>query len=207
VRSGDDAGYVLFTEVVIHLPSSHRKLLISQIAEEAAQSVLLNALKGINRAGVVDKNGKLFIQTDGVNFEVAYKNADVLDINAIQCNDIVNILATYGVEAARAVIASEVNAVFAAYGITSDMRHLGLLADYMTFQGGYRPLNRIGITTNSSPFLKMSFETTATFLEQATVNGDTDDMRSPSACIVLGKPVQTGTGSFDVLQPLRFKGK
>jgi len=203
-RADEEGGYTLFTEVALHLPPQQRKLLIAQIAEEAAQSVLLNALKGINRAGVVDRQGKLFIQTDGVNFEVANQNADVLDIHAIQCNDIVAILNTYGVEAARSTIASEVNAVFAAYGITSDMRHLGLLADYMTFQGGYRPLNRIGIASNVSPFLKMSFETTATFLEHAATSGEIDDMRSPSACIVLGKPVSTGTGSFDVMQPLQF---
>jgi len=55
--------------------------------------------------------------------------------------------------------------------------------------------------------IQMSFETTATFLEQATVAGDTDDMRSPSACIVLGKPVPTGTGCFDVMQPLQFSKK
>jgi len=140
----------MFTEVVLRLPPSQRKILMTGVAEEASKSVLLNAMKGINRAGVVEKQGKLSIQTDGVNFEAAYRHADVIDINAITCNDIVAVLRTYGVEAARSVIRSEVNAVFAAYGITSDARHLGLLADYMTFLGGYRPLNRMGISTNCS---------------------------------------------------------
>ena len=31
------------------------------------------------------------------------------------------------------------------YGIAVDNRHLGLIADYMTHEGGYKPLNRIGI--------------------------------------------------------------
>jgi hypothetical protein len=42
------------------------------------------------------------------------------------------------VEAARATILSEVSSVFGAYGIAVDQRHLSLIADFMTFHGGYR---------------------------------------------------------------------
>jgi len=207
VREDGEGGYTLHTDVILQVPPSQRKILVSGIAEEAAANVLLNNLKGIKRAFVVENQGKLSIQTDGVNFEAAYNNADVIDITGVTCNDIVAILSNYGVEAARHMIASEVNAVFSAFGIVSDARHLGLLADYMTFLGGYRPLNRMGISTNTSPFCKMSFETTATFLEQAMINGDTDDMSNPSACIVLGKPIASGTGCFDMVQPLSFGRK
>jgi len=205
VRDDGEGGYTLFTDVTLQMPPSQRKILVSGIAEEAAGTVLLNNLRGIKRAFVVEKQGEITVQTDGVNFEAAYNNDDVIDLDRVTCNDIVAILTTYGVEAARRMIASEVNAIFSAFGITSDSRHLGLLADYMTFLGGYRPLNRMGIATNTSPFLKMSFETTATFLEQAMISGEKDDMTSPSAAIVLGKPVSTGTGCFDVIQPLNFK--
>ena len=44
--------------------------------------------------------------------------------------------------------------VFAAYGIAVDPRHLSLIADYMTFLGSYRPMNRIGIDSSPCPFLK-----------------------------------------------------
>jgi DNA-directed RNA polymerase I subunit RPA1 len=47
-------------------------------------------------------------------------------------------LTTYGVEAARATILKEAQAVFGAYGIGVDPRHLGLIADFMTHTGGYR---------------------------------------------------------------------
>ena len=39
-----------------------------------------------------------------------------------------------GVEAARATLVREVRAVFGAYGIAVDPRHLGLIADYMMHQ-------------------------------------------------------------------------
>ena len=48
-------------------------------------------------------------------------------------------------EAARASIVGEVLSVFGVYGINVDPRHLALIADYMTFEGKYRPMNRLGI--------------------------------------------------------------
>ena len=65
----------------------------------------------------------------------------------------------------------------------------------MTHGGGYRACNRIGIATNASPLLKMSFETSATFLKEAAVRGALDGMSSAAAQIVLGQPVGLGTGS------------
>lgn len=67
-----------------------------------------------------------------------------------------------------------------------------------TFEGGYKPFNRKGISTNPSPLLKASYETTAAFLSDATLHGDYDDLTTPSGNIVLGRPNQTGTGVFDV---------
>lgn len=56
----------------------------------------------------------------------------------LACNDVYAMLTTYGVEAARATILKEAQAVFGAYGIGVDPRHLGLIADFMTHTGGYR---------------------------------------------------------------------
>ena len=50
--------------------------------------------------------------------------------------------------------------VFSAYHIKIDHRHLSLIADYMTFTGEIRAMNRTGLQFNASPFLKMSYETT-----------------------------------------------
>jgi len=88
------------------------------------------------------------------------------------------------------------------YGIHVDHRHLSLIADYMTFEGSYKPFNRIGMETNSSPFQKMSFETTLHFLQSATLGGEKDYILSPSACLVAGRVVRGGTGSFELMQKL-----
>lgn len=61
--------------------------------------------------------------------------------------------------------------VFKAYGINVDYRHLSLIADYMTFEGIYKPFNRIGIKANASPLQKMSFETCLQFFKDAVLTG------------------------------------
>ena len=53
-------------------------------------------------------------------------------------------------------------------------------------QGGYRALNRMGIDSSASPFLKISFETAAHFLTDATMRGATDELTSPASRLVGG---------------------
>ncbi len=96
----------------------------------------------------------------------------------------------------------EIVSVFEAYGITVNPRHLTLIADYMTFDGSYRPFNRVGIEPNPSPLQQMTFETAIGFLRSAALEAKKDPLDSPSACIVLGKPCYGGTGSFEVVQDL-----
>lgn len=127
---------------------------------------------------------------------------DTIDLNRIYTNDIAALLMTYGVEAARNAIKKEITQVFAVYGISVDPRHLSLIADYMTFEGGYKPFNRTGIETSTSPLLKMSFETTMRFLTEASRSGHYDDLSSPSSRLVVGELVPGGTGSHDLRWPL-----
>jgi DNA-directed RNA polymerase I subunit RPA1 len=72
----------------------------------------------------------------------------------------------------------------------------------MTKGGGFTPFNRIGMKGNPSPFMKMSFETTVGFLKDAVLERDWDELRNPSARIVVGRLGTVGTGSFDVMAPV-----
>lgn len=73
---------------------------------------------------------------------------------------------------------------------------------FQTFDGGYKPFNRSGISNNPSPLLKASYETTASFLSDATLHGDFDDLTTPSGNIVAGRLSLTGTGVFDIVTPI-----
>ncbi|KAF7850854.1 hypothetical protein BT93_L4940 [Corymbia citriodora subsp. variegata] len=152
-----------------------------------------------------DKEAIPAIQTNGADFCALWQMQDELDIRYICSNDIHAILTTYGVEAARETIIREVQNVFGSYGISVDIRHLTLIADFMTHAGGYRPMNRLGgIAESISPFSKMSFETASKFIVDAAYHGVVDNLETPSARICLGLPMKMGTGSFELFQQLEL---
>ncbi|KDQ18256.1 hypothetical protein BOTBODRAFT_554491 [Botryobasidium botryosum FD-172 SS1] len=179
------------------------KLLLVGIIERCCSKTVIHEIPRISRCLRVAKDSPddpESMMTEGSNFYGIWDTAgDLINVNSIYSNDIYAILCTYGVEMARCVILQEIQSVFKAYNIGVDPRHVELIADYMTFDGGYKPFNRKGISTNSSPLLKASYETTAAFLSDATLHGDFDDLTSPSGNIVMGRPSMCGTGAFDIV--------
>jgi hypothetical protein len=79
-------------------------------------------------------------------------------------------------------------------------------------------MNRPTMEFAASPLQRMSFETTMKFMTTSALRGDYDELRSPSACIVVGKPMRmginhlcciytyqhSGTGAFECIQPLHY---
>lgn len=177
-----------------------------EICERVVANTIVRSVPGIDKTFVIGKVhsedpgglAPLCVQTDGVNFAAAHANDDLVDAANLKTNDVYAMLKTYGVEAARQTLVAEVRGVFGVYGIGVDSRHLSLIGDFMMQQGDYRPCSRAGMETSTSPFLKMSFETAAAFLVDATLKGSVDTLESPSAKIVLGQVVEMGTGAFGV---------
>lgn len=181
----------------ISMPIDSPKLLMLELAAAAAVDTLVREVRGVDKVFVVGGDGGAppALQIDGLNFDAAFSHADDVDVHAITCNDVSAVRSVYGVEAARATLVREVRAVFGVYGIQVDARHLALIGDFMTQGGGYRACSRLGIASNASPLLKMSFETSATFLKEAALRGQSDGAMSAAARIVLGQPVPLGTGA------------
>ena len=184
----------------LRVDPSSRPLLMIGLVEKAAAKTLVRSKKNIDQAFVNDEEdgrGRC-LQTAGINFSEMWK-LDKVDHNRLMSNDIWAVRCSYGVGAARNTIVNQIRSVFGVYGIEVDPRHLSLIADYMTFGGDYTPMNRTGMWETSSPFLQMSFETTAQFMTQAALTGASDYMNSPSANIVAGRPIRHGTGAFSLL--------
>ncbi|ESW17626.1 hypothetical protein PHAVU_007G255400 [Phaseolus vulgaris] len=145
------------------------------------------------------------LQTSGVHFKTFWELQDDLDVRYIYSNNVHAMLNAYGVEAARETIIREVQNVFKSYGISVNIRHLTLIADFMTHSGGYRPMNRNGsIADCTSPFIKMCFETASKFIVEAAYHGQVDNLETPSSRICLGLPVKMGTGCHDLIQKLEI---
>jgi DNA-directed RNA polymerase I subunit RPA1 len=170
-----------------------KKILILEVVEDLCASLYLQQTPGISRVIVGDKG----LDTEGANMDIFWA-IDEIQHAKIRTNDIALMLDRYGVEACRLSIVNEISRVFGHYGISVDRRHLSLIADYMTHQGGYRPFNRAGMTAHSSPFLKMTFETSVNFLTAACQEAQKDNLKSPAGALVLGKLAPIGTGVFSL---------
>mmetsp|Transcript_1073 Transcript_1073/g.1504 ORF Transcript_1073/g.1504 Transcript_1073/m.1504 type:complete len:263 (+) Transcript_1073:2-790(+) len=176
-----------------------RPLLMVGLIEKAANVTMVRTKPHIDEAFLKEEEGRgRCLETAGVNFVEFWKLENVLH-SKIASNDIWAVRCAYGVEAARSCISEQITSVFGAYGIQVDSRHLSLIADYMTFEGGFKAMNRLGMAQSSSPFLQMSFETTATFMTEAALHGYKEECLSPSASIVVGNPMKHGTGAFELL--------
>ncbi|KAF4130790.1 RNA polymerase Rpb1 [Phytophthora infestans] len=197
-----------YVELHLRFPTHSKTLLMVPLVERVAKQVLVQYCPGISRCYLINQRigeaqeEKPCVQTEGLNFQEIWGFDHILDVNNLATNDIYQVLQTYGVEAARASISKQIMEVFGVYGISVDPRHLSLLADYMTAQGGYMPLNRMGMNNKGSSLQQITFETSMKFLSQAALGGLVDKLESPSARIVLGQPPRVGTGSFSLLQPI-----
>jgi DNA-directed RNA polymerase I subunit RPA1 len=203
-QGGSSCGFTLE-----YAPDTSKVLMLS-IVEKALHTSLIQQIPGLDTC-TYEREGKIkdpitgdqrtvaVVHTAGVNLKAMQMYGDFINPNKILTNDIAAMLTHYGVEACRSTIIRELSDVFARHGISVDNRHLNLIADYMTRGGGFSPFNRNGLKGSVSPLLKMSFETTLGFLRDAVLDGDWDDLRSPSSRIVIGRTGRVGTGSFDVL--------
>ncbi|KAM8808325.1 DNA-directed RNA polymerase I subunit RPA1 [Eudromia elegans] len=197
----------LWCEVSLTLPLMKVYFDLTSLLVSLARNTVIHEIKGITRCLLNENTNmegekELILHTEGINLAELFRYSDILDLNRLYSNDIHAMAKNYGVESALRVIIKEIKDVFAVYGIVVDPRHLSLVADYMCFEGFYKPLNRFGIQSNSSPLQQMTFETSYKFLKEATMMGAYDELRSPSACLVVGKVVKGGTGLFDLKQPL-----
>ncbi|PWI66738.1 hypothetical protein PCL_04876 [Purpureocillium lilacinum] len=178
------------------------KVLMLNIVQDAVRKTVVQQISGVNSCNFVDDKGVRVIHTEGVNLRAMQRYSDFIDPNRIETNDIGAVLDVYGVEACRSNIVRELGGVFQSHGIAVDSRHLNLIADYMTRNGDFTAFSRMGLRGNVSPFTKMSFETTLAFLKDAVLDGDWDDLTTPSSRLVMGRLGKVGTGGFDVLTQL-----
>lgn len=205
-----------FCDFVLEFDVNTPKILMLNLVEEAVRKTLIQQIPGVGQCTFVAneeitdiRSGEEVkmpvVHTAGANLQAMQKYGEFINPNKIATNDIASVLEVYGVEAARNNIIRELSAVFGSHSIKVDNRHLNLIGDHMTRNGGFSPFNRMGLRGNVSPFTKMSFETTLAFLKDALLDGDWDDLSTPSSRLVMGSLGKVGTGAFHVLTQAPMK--
>lgn len=177
---------------------------MTHLLRDICEKTVIHEIPQIKRAITYSSKEGIILKTDGINIEAMYKHDKILNLNKLYTNDVHSVAKTYGIEAAARVIVKEIQNVFKVYGIAVDIRHLLLIADYMTFDGTFKPLSRKGIESSSSPLQQMSFESSLAFLKSATIDGREDKFSSPSSRLFIGQPCKSGTGICDLLNDPKY---
>lgn len=180
-------------------------LMLLPVIESILPKIIVREHKNINRATLSENN----IVLEGSDFfglihpikteKGLVDPLEYFNIYESASNDIYSIYSTFGIEAAREAIINEIITVFDVYGIEIDIRHLMLIADYLTRSGEYTAFNRIGLGTSDSPLQKMSFESCFVNIKKSSEFHMSDDLQNPSASLTVGAPVKVGTTVFDLL--------
>ena len=148
--------------------------------------------------GKYEQITQYILDTDGSNF-LEIMNHPYVNGNGVLSSHVHDIYENLGIEAARAILLSEITNLFADAGGV-DFRHLGLLCDWMTRVGKLLSVDRYGINKQDiGPLAKASFEETEKILLKAALFGEIDPITGVSANIMTGQPIRGGTGFSEIL--------
>lgn len=173
-------------------------------------AVVVKGITTVQRA-VVNKEQQKDRKNDvkGETYELLVEGTGLLAVMGIEgvdgrntkSNHIMEVQQTLGIEAARVSIIDEINYTMSSHGMTIDLRHMMLLADLMTYKGEVLGITRHGVQKMKDSVLMLaSFEKTTDHLFNASVNGRDDKIEGVSECIIMGIPMQIGTGMFKLRQ-------
>jgi DNA-directed RNA polymerase subunit A" len=168
---------------------------------EALKVYQIKGLDGIRRAIVkFDQKAKEWvIYTQGSNLAGVMELKDV-DFTRTRTNDIIEISQVLGVEAARMAIIEESISTLQNAGLNTDIRHLMLVADMMTFDGNVEAIGRHGISGKKASVLaRAAFEITSKHLLNAGLIGEVDKLNGVAENIIVGQPITLGTGAIKLM--------
>ena len=155
--------------------------------------------KSIDENGNIHTNKQIILDTSGTNLLDILSQDNVDVINTIS-NDIHEVLAVLGIDAARMILMEEFMDVITSAGSSLNPRHIEVLVDTMTFSGGIMSIDRFGINrSNYGPIAKASFEEMTDQLYRSAIFGEIDNCNGVSANVLFGQEANCGTGCSDIL--------
>ena len=152
-----------------------------------------------NESGEIIKEYEQVIETKGINL-TDIRNIVGIDINRTITTDLYSIYTNFGIEAVRTVIINEIIDIFSNKGESQNRQHVAIFADLMTNIGIITPISHHGINKlDTDVFARASFERPVQQIIEAGIFGMTDNLKSVSSRVMIGKPLIGGTGMCDIL--------
>lgn len=162
--------------------------------KEKIRKVVVQGLKSIRQVLPVKRGEEYIVLTAGTNLKEILTLKEVDPIRTVS-NDLYEIQAVLGIEAARQALINEVFKVIEAQGLNIDIRHIMLVADTMCAMGALRGVTRYGVVSEKASVLaRASFETPIRHLTNAALAGEVDYLTSVVENVMINQPVPLGTG-------------
>ncbi len=162
--------------------------------KEKLKDTVLSGIKGVRQVVVANRGREYVIIAAGSELKEVLEFKGV-DKNRVTSNDVHDVAAVLGIEAARQTIINEITAVINSQNLDINERHLKLVADAMTSSGVVKGVTRMGIISDKASILaRATFETPDKQFINATIQGGRDELSSVIENILLNQPIPVGTG-------------
>ncbi|KAG6487427.1 hypothetical protein ZIOFF_056013 [Zingiber officinale] len=149
--------------------------------------VVVKGFPSVDRAIIREVKNVHSLVVEGTNL-LGVMGTLGIDGRKTTSNHVMEVVRTLGIEASRTSIINEIKFTMNSHGMSIDLRHMMLLADLMTYK------------MKESVLMLASFEKTAEHLFNASYAGRDDQIEGVSECIIMGIPMQLGTGILRVRQ-------
>lgn len=184
---------------------------LKQAHDTMLNEVVLRGVDGIRKA-IPRKLNTMTVPVDGKHAQkdvwvVDTTGTNMLDVLGLPyidarrtvSNDIREVLAVLGIEAARQTILNELIEVMEFNDVYIDRHHTGLTADHMTYSRNLVAIFRNGINKdNIGPIAKTTFEMHTEMFLHAAKHAELDNMRGISANVMCGQHGFFGTHAFQL---------
>ncbi|HEY3272856.1 MAG TPA: DNA-directed RNA polymerase subunit A'', partial [Methanocella sp.] len=199
-KISEEIGYEVTAQdskLIIHpAEPSYRDLL--QLVEKV-RAISLKGIKGITRVVIRKEENEYVVYTQGSMLKKVIQIEGV-DAARTKTNNINEIAEVLGIEAARNAIINEALDTLSEQGLTVDIRHIMLVSDMMSLDGEVKQIGRHGISGEKASVLsRAAFEVTVNHLLDAAVAGEVDELTGVTENVIVGQPIQLGTGDVELL--------
>lgn len=193
--------------IIIELEESGEITKIQKLRDKILNAKI-KGLKGIRRAIIQKRGNEYVLVTDGSNL-AGVLGVEGVDYKRTITNDIHEVEAVLGIEAARTVIINEIMNVLEDQGLDVDIRHVMLVADIMTQTGRVRQIGRHGVSGEKPSVLaRAAFEVTVRHLLDAAIRGEIDELSGVAENVIVGQIIPVGTGIVHLyMKPPKVKEK
>ncbi len=176
--------------------------------KEKIKSLYVSGIKGISQVLTVKtEDNEYMIKTYGSNLKSVISKPEI-DPTRTTTNNIHEINAVLGIEAARQSIVDEITKVLSDEGLEVDERHILLISDMMCKTGKIKGITRHGITKEKTSVLaRASFEIPLNHLIEASSIGEEDQLTSVIENIMINQPIPVGTGLPDLVVSMKKQAK